>query len=71
MGGFAQGDIWLLPNGRDVEILRVDRFATHDAAGSHELMEIIAFRFMGGTSVFMRTTDNTDGWVEQPRRSCG
>lgn len=59
---FETGEIWTNSRGRQVEILGVieiegDEFAT----------EVFAYRFTGGTAVFLREWDETEGWIRDVR----
>jgi hypothetical protein len=60
---FAFGQLWMTSTGRTVEILAVDEVEELEQEEYHAV-NVIAYRFVGGTGVHLRAASRTNMWTK-------
>jgi hypothetical protein len=60
---FAYGQLWTTSTGRTVEILAVDDVDEENDHGEYHVVNVIAYRYVGGSGVHLRAASRTNLWT--------
>lgn len=58
----ARGELWSTSTGRTVEIVAAEEIEEEDGIGDLNRVDVVAYRFVGGSVVHLRAARNTSNW---------